>query len=58
MNNDSKTESDYIINEDYSDKLLQESLRQLEFKTVLEFISKFAATDLGKESILKISSNI
>jgi DNA mismatch repair protein MutS2 len=53
MNNDSKTESDYIINEDYSDKLLQESLRQLEFKSVLDFISNFAATDLGRDVIIK-----
>lgn len=37
----------------YLDAVLQESLRQLEFKNVLEQIAKFAYSDLGKNLLFK-----
>ncbi|MDT3738240.1 MAG: endonuclease MutS2 [Candidatus Kapabacteria bacterium] len=38
--------------ERYDNKVLRESLKQLEFRTVLEFISKYAYSDLGSQYVL------
>ena len=48
-------ETDFEVAEpsdSYENPVLQESLRQLEFRTVLEFISRYAYSDLGRIYVL------
>ncbi|MBX3042110.1 MAG: endonuclease MutS2 [Candidatus Kapabacteria bacterium] len=41
------------FSEKYENKILQDSLKQLEFKAVLEFISRYSYSDLGKNYVLQ-----
>lgn len=47
-------ESEVYIEEYYHNNVLKESLKQLEYYSILEQIAKFAYSDLGKDIILKI----